>query len=272
MSHLVGRGKEKKNRPRGATQESRNPLLSRIYVVVLLLVLSVGFYLFQNGTVDVETLMPEHQPSQVNKIAIYGELEHVKLDQVRTLVRDSSRDGMLALDLLHLRDLLHGLPWVYRVRVRKVWPETVEVWLREQSAAVRWGDAGYLNLSGEFFRADGVLLEHLMIPLISSQHDDTEAVYRQFIQLSTLLDDSGQKIRKMVVDKRGSTYLYLENGVEINLGRRAMEQRLARWSIQSPVIMSQLNGEVGVVDLRYEQGMVINPGDRNNLGRNDGKL
>lgn len=272
MSSVVRRDREKKNRLRGTTKELRHPFLSRVSVVVLLLLLSAAFYLSRNGAVDMKTLTPEHQLSQVKKVAVYGDLDHVKVDQIQILVREASRDGMLALDLLHLRDLLQELPWIYLVKVRKVWPETVEVWLREQSASVSWGSTGYLNLNGEFFSADGILLNHLGLPVISSQHDDTEAVYRQFVRLSALLDGSGQKIRKMVVDKRGSIYLYLENGLELNLGRRAMEHRLARWSSQSPVIMSHLNGEVRMVDLRYEQGMAIQLGDSNNIERNGEKL
>jgi len=147
-----------------------------------------------------------------------------------------------------------------------------EVWLREQSATVMWGDAGYLNLNGEFFVDDGVSLDHLRLPAISSQLRDTEEVYHQFLQLSSLLDESGQKIQEMVIDQRGSIYIHLESGLELNLGRRAVEQRLARWSSQYPVIMSRLNGGVRMVDLRYEQGMAIQSGSRASIKQKGEKL
>ncbi len=272
MSPVTRRSGEKRNRSRGAIKDSSHLFSYRVLIVVLLLMLSAGLYLFQNGSIGVETVISEQHLAQVKKVAVYGDIEHIKVEQIEQLVRETAEDGMLALDLINLRDLLQKLPWVYRVKVRKVWPETIEVWLREQSATVMWGDAGYLNLNGEFFVDDGVSLDHLRLPAISSQLRDTEEVYHQFLQLSSLLDESGQKIQEMVIDQRGSIYIHLESGLELNLGRRAVEQRLARWSSQYPVIMSRLNGGVRMVDLRYEQGMAIQSGSRASIKQKGEKL
>ena len=262
-SHQIVKGREKKNRPRESSPLGVNRRYHLFpYVLLLLLLVGGGFFLLEKWQHNVVEMAPKPMPVMVKRVAIYGEMRRIDPMVVEQLVYDSARDGMLALDLVRLRGILEELPWVYRAKVRKMWPDTIEIWLQEQYAVAVWGDDGYLNRDGEFFESAGVRSPASELPSIISVRNDTESIYSQFLRFSQIVggtteNDGNHGIKQMVVDRRGAVTLHLEGGLELNLGRRLMEQRLMRWSEQSPVIMDYLDGEVQQVDLRYEQGMAV---------------
>lgn len=264
---MVAKGREKRNRL-ARQQESRGlhfrPL--RNLLVLSVLAGATGFALYEGWLAGASASgappVSDHSVAEVRRVLLHGEVRHVDSGVVVRLVREAATEGLLALDLTQLRNRLEALPWVYRARVRKQWPESVEVWLQEQRAMVAWGEEGYLNRDGNFFGADGIQPADLELPVISSREGETEAVYRKFSRLSMILGDDVEngtagQIRRMVVDQRGAVTLTLGDGVELNLGRRFIEERLRRWRAQSPGIMGQLKGRVRKVDLRYGQGAAI---------------
>ncbi len=257
--HGSVKGREKMNRPLNHSQQDAGRRYHLLSYGLMLLMIAVGaFLLLESGQQqEVVNLLPETTPTMVKRIALFGEMEQVDTTAVERLVREFAQHGMLALDLMQLRAALEALPWVYRVKVRKLWPETVEIWLQEQHAVVAWGEDGYLNGDGEFFEAAGVTFPDRRLPRILSSRRDTVAIHDQLNRFSRILGSSGYRIERMVVDRRGAVTLHMESGLELALGRRALEQRLLRWRRQSVVIMSRLNREMRKMDLRYEQGMAI---------------
>lgn len=252
---------ERKNRSKDEIPErGRSSWRTRLVVVLLIGMAGVGGWFWQQGEVVEEWIEPP-EPMPVKRVVIHGEVNHVRPVEIRQRIQRLSVDGMMALDLMMLRDQLEQLPWVDRVRLRKRWPETVEVWIEEQRAVAVWGEQGYLNRRGEFFGADGVSLDHLQLPVIVADDQDSQLLYRHLLRFGEVLRPSGEAIGRMEVDRRGSMLLQLRSGLVLNLGRVGMEQRLARWSRQSAVIMSRVKQPIEKVDLRYERGMAVKTKD-----------
>ncbi len=248
---------ERKNRSKGEVPaHKRSPWFVRVVMLLILVAAGLGGWFWQQGkAVEAWVEQPESMP--VKRVVIHGEIDRVRPVEIRQRVQQLSGDGMIALDLMVLRDHLEQLPWVDRVRLRKRWPETVEVWIEEQQAVAVWGEQGYLNRRGEFFDADGVLLDHLQLPVIVAHEQRSDLRYRQLLRFKEILRPSGGEVAKMEIDRRGSMLLELRSGLLLNLGRAGMERRLARWSSQSAVIMSRLKQPIEKVDLRYERGMAV---------------
>ncbi len=206
--------------------------------------------------VPVPEMELEPEPVTAAQVLLSGELKNVSPQQIQQLVERMGRAGMLALDSEQLRVALETLPWVYRAQVRKVWPDRIALTIEEQRPTVRWGDDGYLNLSGVYFAADGVESANML--MIRSTQEDTVVVYQQLQALSQILGRQLYgRIIEMVVDRRGAVTLYLEQGVALHLGRRAIERRLKRWVDQAERIKRQYPDQLIGVDLRYGQGMVL---------------
>ena len=88
----------------------------------------------------------------VERIAVTGELKHVSHERLMSRVNTSLQGGFLWVDLQAIRQSLEQLPWVYRVVVKRHWPNSLEIQVFEQLPIARWGDDAYLNHAGEIFR------------------------------------------------------------------------------------------------------------------------
>jgi cell division protein FtsQ len=256
-----GRRKESLNRPKQPPQQQRWFTRSVWWGggLSLLLVLAGAVYLWQQGGRTVPDVELEAEPVTAKQALLSGEITHIEPQQISRLVNEHGKVGFLALDPEQLRAAIEALPWVYRARVRKVWPDRLDLWVEEQRPAVIWGEQGYLNLDGLYFDRDGVDLPKAELPQILSAQEDTVAVYQQLQRLNEILQRQSQTaaVERMEVDRRGAVSLSLRNRLVIHLGRREVEKRLSRWVLQSEVVMSRFEGQVDGVDLRYERGMVL---------------
>ena len=261
VKKVVKRRKEPRNRPK---PQSRVSLLKQRWVwgavALLSMVTALGYYLWEYGTdaMEVPDVEIEVQPITARQASLAGKITHVQPQQISALVNAYGKVGLLALDPEQLRIAMESLPWIYRARVRKVWPDRLDLWVEEQRPAVRWGEQGYLNLDGIYFDADGIDFQQQPLPLIDAPQQDTVAVYQQLQRLTEILSvTSPAAVARMEVDQRGAVSIYLRSGLAIHLGRRAIEKRLRRWMAQSTVVMSRFKDQVNGVDLRYERGMVL---------------
>ncbi len=258
----MGKRKESRNRPKALPPRASIRFPLRIGALLsLLVIVAGGLYLLQQGPAAVE--MPpmelEVEPITSQQTTLAGKITHIQPRQISQLVDIHGQPGLLALDAEQLREAIEALPWVYRARVRKVWPDRLNLWVEEQRPAVVWGEQGYLNLDGIYFDADGIVLSAMELPRIDSQQQDTVATYQQLQKLDKILSAGGQPetIQRMEVDRRGAVSLHLRSGLAIYLGRRAVEKRLRRWVAQSEVVLKRFQHQLDGVDLRYERGMVL---------------
>ena len=70
----------------------------------------------------------------VERVVVSGELKHVDRDELKAMISRSLAGGFLSQDLHTLRAPLEAMPWVYRVVVRRQWPDSIEVGVVEQRA------------------------------------------------------------------------------------------------------------------------------------------
>ncbi|MBT3196460.1 MAG: FtsQ-type POTRA domain-containing protein [Gammaproteobacteria bacterium] len=262
MAQQSGKRRESRNRIKPAARQGGG---RRFVLATAVIPLLVGgglatLYWEAYGPQWLDNIQVQPAPIMVKQVTLTGgRILHVEPERVKALVDQYGKEGMLLLDPEQLRVALEEEQWIYRARVRKVWPDQVELWIKEQQAAARWGERGYLNLSGEFFEKDGEALASVSLPIIEASQQDTVSLYQQLMRFSAILSHpaGNNPIIKMVVDQRGAITLYVEGGLELSLGRRLMEQRLRRWAGQSAVIMGEFSEKVRKVDLRYERGMVL---------------
>ncbi len=242
------------------TRISRRQLLRLLaYLFLSLLLLSAGYWLVMLKSAPVE-IKPD--PIRTEQVMLTGTLHHVSPLEIETMIRQHGELGMLALDSEALRIDLEAIPWVYLASVRKMWKgHRLMLRIEEQQAAVRWGEAGYLNPAGEFFSAAGETLSGEQLVMIRSSQRDTESIYQLLLRLQQMMAQrqSGSEIAEMSIDRRGAVTLLLQDHFQIRLGRRSVERRLQRWIDQSPRLLARYEGEVSGVDLRYLHGMVLHP-------------
>jgi cell division protein FtsQ len=157
------------------------------------------------------------------------------------------------LDLPRVRGAFEKLPWVREVKLRRHWPDRLEVSVTEHVALARWGTGALVNTHGEIFHAayDGKLPTFIGPPGTSKE----VAIQYEFFRRK--LAPLGTAPTVVQLTPRKAWQVRLEGGPTIELGREDIEMRLARYVEAHERTVGTLNRRIEYVDLRYADGFAV---------------
>ena len=160
------------------------------------------------------------------------------------------------MDMTGLRTSLQAIPWVQSVSVRRIWPNRLEVTLRERTPLARWGAQELLSMAGQrFLPPPRSIPDHL--PWLDGPPDSEQRVLEHYRRFAELLKVAGLGIYGMSVDPRGAWRLVLDNGLQLLLGRHRMAQRLWRLAQVYTTVVKPRTSDIQLVDLRYGNGFAL---------------
>lgn len=192
----------------------------------------------------------------IQRLRLTAEYQRVSVEQVRGAVAPQLGRGFFALDLAEVQRAVAALPWVEQVEVRKRWPDTIEVSLREHRAYARWGADRLLSDHGVMFTAEG--LEELQgLPQLEgpdAQVADVVAFHRAALSAFT---GTGLGVSGVRLSARGSWSVTLVNGARIVVGRDDTEARLQRLVRVLPQLLAGEARGFERIDLRYTNGFAV---------------
>jgi len=166
------------------------------------------------------------------------------------------RDGFLSADLGAMRRRLEALAWVDAATVRREWPDELRVAVSEQVPAARWGESGLLNVRGELFLSDA---RHIPaeLPRLSGPEGSAARVASRYLAVRGPLIEAGLDLAAVRLDARGAWQLTLTNGIQVRLGRRAVDERLALFLETVVDMVAAREGDISHIDMRYSNGFSI---------------
>ena len=193
----------------------------------------------------------------VRWIAFEGHYQHVSAEQVRASIAPALKRGFFGMDLAQVRGTVSAMPWVEQVEVRKRWPDTLQIRVRERTAVARWGDSALLNERGEAFSAEGVSAISGLPKLFGPQSRQAELL--AFCRTSEVpLRALGLHIVQAHFSDRGSLSVLLSNGIKVKVGREDLATRWPRLLESLPTLLaSDPSKRVVAVDLRYTNGLAV---------------
>lgn len=205
------------------------------------------------GGIKVQGWLQDEQRAPVQVVDFSGDFQHIDVLSLEKLIRDSQPGSFFSLDVNDVYELVESQPWVYRASVRKQWPNTLKIYLVEQTAVALWNEDLLLNPYGESFgaSADGVSLPKLFGPGGSER-----TALEGYNAMQTLLHSVDLPIVELSLSERFAWQIQLENGVELNLGRQEFIDRLQRFIDVYPLLVKQPKG-IDYVDLRYDTGLAV---------------
>jgi cell division protein FtsQ len=197
------------------------------------------------------TLFPLHE------VTVQGRLMHTAREDVERATRGRVRGNFFAVDLAEVRAALEALPWVRSVRVRRVWPDRLEVTLEEHVPLAHWGESALVNSFGERFdaRSDAAL------PRLDGPEGTASEVAGRLRRFGEILAPLRLKVTQLVLTPRFAWRLTLDSGLHIELGRdvgaHPVELRLARFAAAYPQTLAKVQQRHDYVDLRYPNGFAL---------------
>ena len=224
----------------------RPEILNRIATVLH----TVAFLALMYGVVWVVVRQPAFALRQVE---LTGEVRHITHAQVSAIVDKELKGTFFTLSLPRLRHAFEKLPWVREVKLRRRWPDRLEVSVVEHVPLARWGRDALVNTHGEVFHAahDGKL------PVFAGPEGMSKEIAIQYEHFRRSLAAIGAKPVYVQVSARGAWQVKLENGPMLELGREHVEARLARYVEAHERTVAPLKRRVDYVDLRYANGFAV---------------
>lgn len=203
------------------------------------------------------TLMLEwmKDPGQwpVGSVHVEGKFRHLTSAQVQEVVAPLAATGFFVVDVREIQTRLQAMAWVEQVSVRRVWPDRLDIDVREQQPVARWGADSFLNARAEVFTPDpAVVLTAL--PQLAGPEGYEQRVLEMHTRMQALLEPLQLAVSDLSLDARRAWRIHLSNGLTLAVGRNNPLHRVARFVKVYPAILAAADGRLTAVDLRYSNG------------------
>jgi cell division protein FtsQ len=216
------------------------------------LLLLVGVY----STVAKGPDLVDYVNRPVSKIRVENQWQQITEAQVSGILSKFMGIGFFNLDTQGVKAELETLSWVRFASVKRIWPDTIALDIREEKAIARWGEGAYLNQSGEVFRPT-TEAKNLTLPMLSGPEDTQTQVMQQYLSLSQLLLPEDLRLSSLTLSPRGSWELTLNESIHVSAGRFDAFANLSRLvDILNRHGSINLN-EIASIDLRYKNGFAV---------------
>ena len=197
-----------------------------------------------------------HSLYPILEVEVQGEFQHLRPERLRRVVEQRLRGGLLAVDLEAIQEALLAETWVDAVTVRRLWPDRLQLFLREQRPVARWGREGLLNERGEFFPGQ-ITPATARLPLLYGSADAARRVLRYYYALRQKFAGVGLQLTSLELSEHGAWSAGLRGGARILLGRTELASRV--WRLQRYVgpLPATEKAALQRVDLRYDNGLAV---------------
>ena len=191
----------------------------------------------------------------VRQIEIQGTLTKLsKSDVVAAIVPNLA--GFFRTDLAAVHQAVSRLPWVKRATVARQWPDTLVVWIQEQSVRAIWHDGGLVNEQGEVFYARNAS-EKNTLPVLSGPVGSAKTLLSFYDEITQIFARVPVAVERLSMDERRSVEVELDDGVTLVLGHSVDTLFLEQFSVVYADILRHDPRRVARVDMRYPNGFAV---------------
>jgi cell division protein FtsQ len=197
-----------------------------------------------------------HSLSPIAYVRVQGDILHLDPAQLSQALLPAARMGFLALDLAEIEGVARSFPWVDAVRVKRIWPDVLEVQVAEHTPVARWGDVALLGLRGERFQPEGVK-DFVSLPVIYGQPGMEQYLLGILKSLNAKVELKGMSVVSLDLSKRRAWIVKLSSGLEMHLGRQDPVLAMDRFLQLSEQLGEHKIVQYQRVDLRYPNGFAV---------------
>ncbi len=203
---------------------------------------------------SIRNLLIDEQKLPIQKIVFTGELNILDAVTLERNIRAQFQQSFFLLDVNQVHEALMDDPWVYRVSIRKRWPNALLIHIIEQHPVAFWNEKAFINKYGETFV--GEVTKNNPLPRLYGPAGSEKTALDGYQAMQTLLTASQQNIVDLYLSERFSWQVRLNNNVLLKLGRQEYVDRLQRFIDYYPFISAR-DKAVSYIDLRYDTGMAV---------------
>ena len=191
----------------------------------------------------------------IARVEVGGAFHYLQREEVESKIVPFLRKRFFSLDLRGMRQVLEENSWIDNVRVRKFWPDRLEVTLEEEVPVARWQNRELLNADGKILGPrPGVSFDEL--PVLGGPRGRGQEIMQQYMTLSQQFRPLGLRVEAVNLTLAGS-WSFQVAGVVVQLGGDELIERMQRFSRLYYSRLKPRWDEVKSVDLRYQDGIAV---------------
>jgi len=201
-------------------------------------------------------LMNDPTTLPIQAVKVEGEYRYLSTSTLEKLVAENVDGGFFTLDVEKVRHAVIKAPWVREATVRKLWPDTLYLKIKEQNAVVRWGEGGFLNHKGELFEPEDATHPKGLITL-TGPAGTHRLVFEKYKMLMGLLNPNNRSVAWVDLNNRRGWKFKINNGPTVIVGRKDVDERLWKYVKNVEELLGKGIENITQVDLRYTNGFTV---------------
>lgn len=199
-------------------------------------------------------------------IIVRGDVFHHSVTSLRTNIVPNLKGNFYTINLSSAQNAFESLPWISKASVKRVFPQHIEVILKEHKAVAAWGtrdDSKMVSNSGLVFDSGIDDEESESLPQFIGPDGQSQLMLNMYRHLIPTLEPLSAKLVKLELSARGSWSVVLDGGALIELGRGSVDDingRVKRFSHTLGQVVSKFNRSSGTLqyaDLRHSDGYAL---------------
>lgn len=216
------------------------------YVLILLVLVLFGFGAFK--LLDPRTL-------PIKQVSVKGDFQHLSTDRLQARASEVVRGGFFNVNVETIQKVLLEEPWIREVSVRRIWPDSIMVSIREQVAVAQWNDGALLNDKAQLFSPETDTFPE-GIPLFKGPENAHAQMLSLYQTLHAALPE-GLPIAEITLSDRRSWHIGFVEGPHVYLGRTNIERRMNRFIDYVPGKLGDHFDRIRSIDMRYTNGFAV---------------
>ena len=232
-------------RRRPVNRRRRSPRAARKPVLAVTLLVVAAFFL--------AGLTWRVLQAPVEAVRIAGDLTRVEHEEVRAAVVAALQSAVTGVS--DIAEAVRDLDWARDASVRRVWPQTLQVWVERAAITARWGEDRYLTTGGEVVAAPEPPLGAL--PNLSGTLSSGPETMRVYEMLSDRLAAHGIGLTSLEETALGGWRLTLDTGATVLLGADDLAGRIDRVLVVYEDALRDRAHQVARLDARYGSGVAV---------------
>ncbi len=192
----------------------------------------------------------------IKYVRIEGAFQYIAKEKIKKILFSQVNKGLYSANIHQIQKSVNQLPWIKKVRVKRIWPDAIDIKIIEQTPVVRWGVKGLLNMSGEIFVPDNIE-KFNQLPVIKGPEGNQKKLFEIVQGIEVSLADQKMKLAEFNVNERRAWNIKLTNKIELKLGRNDPFNKFQRFLQTLALLGEEIVLKVKVVDLRYPNGYAL---------------
>lgn len=192
----------------------------------------------------------------IQQVQVNGEFRYLDKQKLYREIADLANAGFFNVDVRAVKQAAEAMPWVDSASVRRIWPDTLRVDIREQIPLARWQAGGMVNRHGNVVRvAEEDALQSL--PLFSGPEGTAKMLAERYQYISAPMADAELAVVALTLSDRRAWRVSLSNGIQLLLGRATRDAQLSRFVSAYNSVLAEKQASIRSVDLRYTNGFAV---------------